>query len=81
MPLGCEAFVNKNVVFVILTNFQASLVLWKRLVVFFPVHTELKAVIRLKISSIEIALYNPKVSLPQDENLQLLYRFLVKAGF
>lgn len=27
MPLGCEAFVNKNVFFVILTHFQASFVL------------------------------------------------------
>lgn len=43
--------------------------------VFFPVHAELKSVIRLKISPIETALYNPKVSFPPDENLQLLYRF------
>lgn len=78
MPLGWTAFVNKNVFFVILTHFQASLVLQQRLVVFFPVHAELKAVIRLKISPIEIALCNPKVSFPQDENLQLLYRFLVR---
>lgn len=46
--------------------------------VFFPVHAELKAVIRLKISPIETALYNPKVSFPQDENLQLLHRFFVR---